>query len=68
MNTDELEIYCNGETFTYDIPDIWPQCSDLAVCSPVNIVSGVMQSFLPKGAYIMEDQIVQYVSRLLYGR
>ena len=62
MNEHQLEVYCNGTTFTYDIPDEWPECSDLAVCqAPPDIIYGLMKYLVPnnKSQYIMENEIVQ---------
>jgi hypothetical protein len=59
MREDEIEIYCNGKSFTYHVPSEWPICSDLAVCRPPN-VGKIMESDHTKGEYIMEATTIKY--------
>ena len=40
MFKDTIEVFCNADTYTFDVPDPWPQCTDLAVCNPPQVSFG----------------------------
>ena len=44
MNTDNLTVTCNGTTFKYNMPEVWPECSAKAVCQPPLLMPGVMNT------------------------
>jgi hypothetical protein len=58
MKADEIEVYCNGDTFMYDVPTAWPNCSALAVCQEPNL-GKIMKHDHPDGQYIMEGTQVR---------
>ena len=54
MSEDTIEVFCNGDTFAFDEPTVWPECSASAVCSPPHIMTSIMESDHKPGEMIME--------------
>ena len=63
MSEDTIDVLCNGDTYQYELPEVWPVCSSQAICNSPYVNSGVMQVTLSnkEKEYIEENDKVRCV-------